>query len=64
MAEILAFRRSRPNERRNARRARPGEVVIFPGIRVEYHARPGAGEGPVIEPGGLERQASQFGPSA
>jgi hypothetical protein len=39
MAEILPFVASgsnRPRDRQNAR----GEIVIFPGIRVEYHDRP------------------------
>ena len=39
MAEILPFARtssSRPRDRRNV----AGEIVIFPGVRVEYHDSP------------------------
>ena len=39
MAEILPFANSgshRPRERLHA----SGEIVIFPGVRVEYHDRP------------------------
>jgi hypothetical protein len=39
MAEILPFARtsaSRPRDRHNI----TGEIVIFPGVRVEYHDNP------------------------
>jgi hypothetical protein len=36
MAEILSFAVSKPRAARRPSR-RSGEVVIFPGIRVEYH---------------------------
>jgi len=46
MAEILPFAKSgshRPRDRQSA----TGEVVIFPGIRVEYHDGPGT---PPVKP--------------
>jgi hypothetical protein len=39
MAKILKFARLAAGERRKAPDA-PGEIVIFPGIRVEYHDVP------------------------
>jgi hypothetical protein len=39
MAEILTFAASGSTRRRERQRAQ-GEIVIFPGVRVEYHDRP------------------------
>lgn len=36
MAEILPFAKGRAERKRDARKA-AGEIVIFPGVRVEYH---------------------------
>ena len=36
MADILPFTRGEPGRKRDAGRV-TGEIVIFPGIRVEYH---------------------------
>jgi hypothetical protein len=37
MAEILPFSRGRAKPSRSVERDTAGEVVIFPGIRIEYH---------------------------
>jgi hypothetical protein len=39
MAEIFQFAASAPKRTRHRREA-AGEIVIFPGIRVEYHDHP------------------------
>jgi len=39
MAEILPFASSGPSRPRERQHV-SGEIVIFPGIRVEYHDRP------------------------
>jgi hypothetical protein len=44
MAEILPFARREPKQRRTAG-DRTGEIVIFTGIRVEYHDRTPAPKG-------------------
>jgi hypothetical protein len=36
MAEILPFAKGRAERKRDAGKA-AGEIVIFPGVRVEYH---------------------------
>lgn len=41
MAEILAFAKIGSHRPRDDRHSATGEVVIFPGIRVEYHDGPG-----------------------
>jgi hypothetical protein len=44
MADILPFAKAEPG-RRKPPGGSAGEIVIFPGVRVEYHDRPAAPEG-------------------
>jgi hypothetical protein len=60
MAQILPFldaeRRPRP-ERSVSVRAAMAEIVIFPGVRVEYHDEPPEPAGDGRSRGGRRRQA-------
>ncbi|MYZ50485.1 hypothetical protein [Propylenella binzhouense] len=63
MAEILPFRRAGLGRRQRPGTGRHAEIVIFPGIRVEYHG-PSVRPDLRLAPREAERQANQVGPSA
>jgi hypothetical protein len=48
MTQVLTFRAAAPG-RRKASQTRTAEIVIFPGVRVEYH-QDGHGRAPATAP--------------
>jgi len=58
MAKILEFARLDPDRRRR-RPDRSGEIVIFPGVRVEYHDVPPHPAGSGGSRGGRRRSAAK-----
>lgn len=59
MADILPFARGEPGRRRLPGRG-VGEIVIFPGVRVEYHDLPPAPAGDGGPRGGRRSRAKKL----
>jgi hypothetical protein len=52
MGALLQFRPSTRSQTERERRSQPGEIVIFPGVRIERHAEvvSRASDGVVVDP--------------